>query len=316
MVVRYHPASLARKPTNTPENPPTSLVQSHNEWDPLEEVIVGRLDGAMVFPHAEINRPTVSEEWSEVVERICGRRQPPLQYPPERLQAAQRDLDGFIRVLTDAGVRVRRPDRTPPEAPYKTPGWEMPQGVTCPTHPPDSPAHSRRWRPARPQAAQHPRRRRGTDDDGAEPHAPPTQRARPTIDVEEPLEQVRPRGAGDTDPRRSLRQTRVRFEPGRRPRHNLLPPARVRREDAMVADLMFPERRDQRDEPRHQLGGREPEGGRAIRPRARRPYSGSIWRMEGDLMATPALPGHGERLAGAFWQRACVGTGVALRWAS
>lgn len=28
----------------------TSLVKSHNEWDPLEEVMVGRLEGATLPP--------------------------------------------------------------------------------------------------------------------------------------------------------------------------------------------------------------------------------------------------------------------------
>ncbi|MFC7969407.1 amidinotransferase, partial [Streptomyces cinereoruber] len=29
-------------------NPSVSPVSTHNEWDPLEEVVVGRLDGATI----------------------------------------------------------------------------------------------------------------------------------------------------------------------------------------------------------------------------------------------------------------------------
>jgi hypothetical protein len=142
----------------------------------------------------------------------------------------------------------------------------LPSVVTRPAR--GIPAHSRRRWPARPQPAQRPGRRRGPDDDGPRPHAPPTQRASPTIKVEAPFEQVRPRGTGDAEPRRSLGQTLVRFGLGRRPRHDLLPPARVGSEGAVVPHLVFPERRNQREEPRHQLRGCEPKGGRPVRPRA------------------------------------------------
>lgn len=65
--------------------------------------------------------------------------------------------------------------------------------------PPGSPARLARPLTAQVARATSPRSALGSspgpDDDGAEPHAPTTQRASPTIDVGAPLEQVRPREA-------------------------------------------------------------------------------------------------------------------------
>src|SRR5260221_9101521 len=80
-------------------------VNSWNEWDPLEEVIVGRLDGAVVPPfHVSVtcNRPH-STSWLHRL--VAGRR-----YPRWMVRRAQTELDGFIRLLEAEGVRVRRPE--------------------------------------------------------------------------------------------------------------------------------------------------------------------------------------------------------------
>jgi len=80
-------------------------VNSWNEWDPLEEVIVGRLDGAVVPPfHVSVtyNRPH-STSWLHRL--AAGRR-----YPQWMVRRAQTELDGFIRLLEAEGVRVRRPE--------------------------------------------------------------------------------------------------------------------------------------------------------------------------------------------------------------
>jgi glycine amidinotransferase len=69
-------------------------VNSWNEWDPLEEVIVGRLDGAVVPPfHVSVtyNRPH-STSWLHRC--VAGRR-----YPQWMVRRAQTKLDGFVRLL-------------------------------------------------------------------------------------------------------------------------------------------------------------------------------------------------------------------------
>jgi glycine amidinotransferase len=80
-------------------------VNSWNEWDPLEEVIVGRLDGAVVPPfHVSVtfNRPHRAR-W--VHRLIAGHR-----YPRWVVRRAQTELSGFVRLLESEGVRVRRPE--------------------------------------------------------------------------------------------------------------------------------------------------------------------------------------------------------------
>jgi glycine amidinotransferase len=80
-------------------------VNSWNEWDPLEEVIVGLLDGAVVPPfHVSVtyNRPH-STGWLHRF--AAGRR-----YPRWMVRRAQTELDGFVRLLEAEGVHVRRPE--------------------------------------------------------------------------------------------------------------------------------------------------------------------------------------------------------------
>jgi hypothetical protein len=79
-------------------------VNSWNEWDPLEEVIVGRLDGAVVPPfHVSVtfNRRH-STSWLHRL--TAGRRY------PRWMARAHTELDGFVRLLEAEGVRVRRPE--------------------------------------------------------------------------------------------------------------------------------------------------------------------------------------------------------------
>ena len=106
-----------------------SPVNSHNEWDPLEEVIVGRLENAM-FPSVEpINRHTFPPgEW-EAVQMLVGSGGVP--YPPEMVDAAQADLDEFIHILEAEGVTVRRPDPVDYAEPFSAPDWQSPTGFSA-----------------------------------------------------------------------------------------------------------------------------------------------------------------------------------------
>jgi glycine amidinotransferase len=82
-----------------------SPVRSHNEWDPLEEVIVGRLDGAVIPPNHAAVTFNVPRMVGKIYRFVGGFR-----YPRFMLEPAQRELDEFIRVLEAEGVAVRRPD--------------------------------------------------------------------------------------------------------------------------------------------------------------------------------------------------------------
>ena len=54
-----------------------SVVCSYNEWDPLEEVIVGRVEGAAVPPwHVSIQSSAPSHSW-ELLKMFSGKPAPP-----------------------------------------------------------------------------------------------------------------------------------------------------------------------------------------------------------------------------------------------
>jgi glycine amidinotransferase len=95
-------------------------VNSWNEWDPLEEVIVGRLDGAVVPPfHVSVTSSVPSSSFTRMVHRfIAGHR-----YPRRLVRRARTELDGFIRLLEAEGVRVRRPEPIDQRRRIRTLAW-------------------------------------------------------------------------------------------------------------------------------------------------------------------------------------------------
>ncbi|HEU4539044.1 MAG TPA: inosamine-phosphate amidinotransferase 1 [Polyangiaceae bacterium] len=99
-------------------------VGAYNEWDPLEEVIVGVIDGATVPPWHDSFRATIPEgQWG------FFRAQQGRPFPPERVAAARRELDELVRILTAEGVTVRRPDVASHARPFATPGWQSACGL-------------------------------------------------------------------------------------------------------------------------------------------------------------------------------------------
>jgi len=111
-----------------------SVVWSCNEWDPLEEVIVGRLESAMFSSWNVINDKTVPPgEWDDVTADVGGAGVP---YPKHMVAAAQRELDEFIHILEMEGVTVRRPDMVDYSQSYGSPDWKIPHGF-CAANPRD-----------------------------------------------------------------------------------------------------------------------------------------------------------------------------------
>ena len=93
-------------------------VSSYNEWDPLEEVIVGRLEGATI-PSAHISViPNLPPLAAKVVRLAGGFR-----YPSWMVRLAQRELDRFVHILESEGIKVRRPDIVDFGRPYRSPHW-------------------------------------------------------------------------------------------------------------------------------------------------------------------------------------------------
>ncbi|WP_316182207.1 MULTISPECIES: amidinotransferase [unclassified Bradyrhizobium] len=95
-----------------------SPVNSHNEWDPLEEVIVGRLEGATIpsaHPVVACNIPGMAAR----AQALLGG----FRYPRMLIEPAQRELDGFIALLQSLGVVVTRPEPVDFKKRFSTPEW-------------------------------------------------------------------------------------------------------------------------------------------------------------------------------------------------
>ncbi|MGH7787686.1 MAG: amidinotransferase [Candidatus Binatia bacterium] len=118
------PSPLAWAPPSVAAGCP---VNSHTEWDPLEEVIVGRLEGATV-PASE----AVSHRFPPL-KRLAYKLLVGRPYPRLLVEPAQRQLAEFIRILEGEGVRVRRPSVVEYRRRFGTPGWRT-QGFcsACP----------------------------------------------------------------------------------------------------------------------------------------------------------------------------------------
>ena len=93
-------------------------VNSHNEWDPLEEMIVGRLEGASFPPNHPVVTCNIPGLAARAEALVAGFR-----YPSLMIEPARRELDGFIALLQSLGVVVRRPDATDYRQRFGAPGW-------------------------------------------------------------------------------------------------------------------------------------------------------------------------------------------------
>lgn len=110
---------------------PQSPVMAWNEWDPLEEVIVGSLDGATIPTHhltVIFNLPRAAQPFYRFASGF--------RYPKFMKTLAQKELDNFISILAGEGVKVRRPDSIDFSKKYRAPRWSS-RGfcVACPRDP-------------------------------------------------------------------------------------------------------------------------------------------------------------------------------------
>ncbi|MEW2393418.1 amidinotransferase [Streptomyces venezuelae] len=95
-----------------------SPVSSHNEWDPLEEVVVGRLDGATIpssHPVVTCNIPP----WAARLQGLAAGH----AYPKRLIEPAQDELDRFVALLESLGVTVTRPAAVEHKHDFATPDW-------------------------------------------------------------------------------------------------------------------------------------------------------------------------------------------------
>ena len=94
-------------------------VQSNNDWDPLEEIIIGTADNCV---HPTMNKSTHSfiygGEQYEDIKHFDG--QPIAQWI---MDEANEDLDGLEKCLQGLGVKTRRPKSIDHNQKFSTPEW-------------------------------------------------------------------------------------------------------------------------------------------------------------------------------------------------
>jgi len=94
-----------------------SLVDVHNEWDPLEEVIVGTTIGARV-PVPDVGLFAIEYADHGSMDRI-----PSGPFPQHVIEETQAELGELCAGLTGLGIRVRRPEPRDHAALMSTPDW-------------------------------------------------------------------------------------------------------------------------------------------------------------------------------------------------
>lgn len=124
--------------TNTAIATNTCPVSSYNEWDLLEEVIVGVVDGAMFPSWHTIYRVAVPSGQDDKIDELSKvMENQRLPYPRKMINAATKNLEEFVHILEGEGVVVRRPDIVDFSAPYSTPTWKVQNGF-CAANPRDA----------------------------------------------------------------------------------------------------------------------------------------------------------------------------------
>lgn len=101
------------------------VVNSFNEWDPLEEVIVGVADAS--------NQPSIAHDpvWQYLFHSEETKIAKPGPYPKELLEMGKRELDELTRVLEAENVKVVRPKPILFDTPLRTPYWDAPNSFNC-----------------------------------------------------------------------------------------------------------------------------------------------------------------------------------------
>jgi N-dimethylarginine dimethylaminohydrolase len=95
-----------------------SLVNAHNEWDPLEEVIVGSVEGA------RIPRPDPGLHALEFADLPDMQQIPSGPFPKRVLEETAEDLDALASALRRLGIVVRRPEPIDHSRVFASPDWQ------------------------------------------------------------------------------------------------------------------------------------------------------------------------------------------------
>lgn len=89
-----------------------------NDWDPLEEVVVGSVENAVV-PKWDLALQSIAPDHAGWFFKKYGGK----KFPSKMIQKASKELEGLVKVLQDFGITVRRPDVMDFSVQSKTPWW-------------------------------------------------------------------------------------------------------------------------------------------------------------------------------------------------
>ena len=96
-----------------------SPVWSCNEWDPLEEVVVGVVEGATVPCWDAMLEATAPSHASWFFKKYGGK-----PFPSKMIEKASKELDGLVKLFKELNIKVRRPDPVDFSKSYETPWWK------------------------------------------------------------------------------------------------------------------------------------------------------------------------------------------------
>lgn len=97
----------------------TKRVWSCNEWDPLEEVVVGTVENAVVPMWSKSLGSSTPSHSRWFFDKYGGR-----PFPPDMIESAREELDGLVKVLESFDITVHRPDPFDFSQKFKTPWWD------------------------------------------------------------------------------------------------------------------------------------------------------------------------------------------------
>ncbi len=99
-------------------------VNIFNEWDPLEEVVVGVLDGLLIPPYEPVMEGCMYDDIKPMFKNQYGG-----SWPKEEIAEAEKDLNEFVHILEAEGCKVVRPEIMDYRKPFGNPYWQSPCGL-------------------------------------------------------------------------------------------------------------------------------------------------------------------------------------------
>jgi len=93
------------------------IINTHNDWDPLEEIVVGHAHGARISMEKSMHSFNFADKRAHEVAHIDG------AYPDWLINEANEDIDLLADTLSKMGVRVHRPARQDFNREFSTPNW-------------------------------------------------------------------------------------------------------------------------------------------------------------------------------------------------